>query len=74
MNKVQLIFNSLADGELKSVVLDLQVQNETGILPPGPARELMKRLVDEVTIPFKNAYQLVQNEPIRRAAFKWASA
>lgn len=74
MNKVQEIFNSLSDSELKSVVMDLKSQDETGILPAGPARDLIKRIVDEVNIPNGDALQIVQREPMRRAAFKWASA
>ena len=73
MNKVQEIFNSLSDSELKSVVMDLKSQDETGILPAGPARDLIKRIVDEVNIPNGDALQIVQREPMRRAAFKWAS-
>lgn len=74
MNKLQAIFNSLSDVALKAVVLDLQHQDETGVLPAGPARDLIQRVVDEVNIPFNDAFQIVQHEPIRRAAFKWAKA
>jgi len=74
MNPVQVIFNNLSDAQLKAVVLDLQHQDETGILPAGPARELIQRLVEETNIPSKDAFQLVQHEPVRRAAFKWAAA
>lgn len=73
MNKLQAIFNSLPDDELKAVMLDLQHQDETGILPAGPARNLAQRLVDEVEIPFVDAFKIVQHEPLRRAAYKWAS-
>lgn len=73
MNKVQQIFHALSDAELKAVILDLNTQDETGILPSGAARELIKRLVDETEIPFKDAFQLVQHEPYRRAAVKWAA-
>lgn len=73
MNKLQAIFDSLPDAELKAVVVDLQRQNETGVLPKGPARELARRVVTEVGVPFSDASQIVRTEPIRRAAFKWAT-
>lgn len=74
MNKVQTIFNSLPDAALRLVVLDLQRLDETGILPLGAARDLIGRLVEEVNIPYNDSFQLVLHEPIRRAAFKWASS
>lgn len=74
MSPMQAIFNGLSDDQLKAIVRDLQEQDETGILPHGPARELQARIVAETGVPTKDAFQLVQHEPLRRAAFKWAAA
>ena len=74
MNSVQVIFNDMSDDQLKAVVRDLQQQDQTGILPSGPARDLAKRLVSETNVSANDAFQLVQHEPLRRAAFKWAAA
>lgn len=74
MSSVQLIFNALTDAQLRAVVLDLQSQDESGVLPQGPARELVRRIVAETQVSFNDAFQLVQHEPLRRAAFKWAAS
>lgn len=74
MSPVKALYNALSDAQLKAVVRDLQQQDETGVLPPGPARELAQRLVAETKVPVSDAFHLVQHEPLRRAAFKWASA
>lgn len=73
MSLMQAIFNGLNDDQLKAIVRDLQHQDETGILPPGPARDLQKRIVSETGVSSNDAFQLVQHEPLRRAAFKWAA-
>lgn len=73
MSTVQVIFGALSDDQLKAVVRDLQHQDETGILPSGPARDLQKRIVTETGVSANDAFQLMQHEPLRRAAFKWAA-
>lgn len=74
MSPVVAIFNDLSDEALKAIVRDLQQQDATGVLPDGPARALSERLVTEVGVSRADAFNLVQHEPLRRAAFKWAAA
>jgi hypothetical protein len=72
MNKVAAIFSSLRDDELKEVVLDLRVMDETGVLPDGSARRLCDRLVTEAGILPNEARNLVFHHTLRVAAFRWA--
>lgn len=72
VSPVSAIFESLTDGQLKAVIRDLQQQEETGIIPEGAARQLAQRLVVEIGIAHKDAFQLVQQVPMRLAAYKWA--
>ncbi len=74
MNPVQKILTSLTDEDLKAIIRDIIVLDETGVLPSGAARNLANRLVQEVSIPFNDALTIAQREPMRIAAFKWASA
>lgn len=74
MNKIQSIIESLPEHQLMSVVQDIHTQKETGILPSGAARDLMRRIVEETGIPYNDAFSVVQSEPLHIAAFKWVQA
>lgn len=72
MNRVTAVFNSLSDDDLKAVVRDLRVMDETGVLPDGSARRLCERLVTESGILPNEARNLVFHHTLRVAAFRWA--
>lgn len=72
MNKVHKAFNSLSKEDLKAIIRDLIALDETGVLPRGPARDLASSIAQTAGIPEKDALTLVQREPLRIAAFKWA--
>lgn len=74
MNKINDIFDALTDNDLRAIVLELHRKKETGELPDGTARKLILHLTDAFAMPFSVAFDLVQLEPVRRAALKWAES
>lgn len=73
-NPVKLVFDSLTDEQLRTIVTELRVQYDTGTLPSEcTARDLIRTLKEKYHLPGPAAYDLVQLESLRRAAFKWAA-
>lgn len=69
--KIQAIFDSISDDDLRAAVRELRELEECGVLPSGVVRDLRARLV-EVGVPENDAGKVVDSIIYRMAAFKWA--
>lgn len=70
-NKVQAIFASISDDDLRMAVHEIKELEERGVLPVGVVRELRTRLV-AAGVPESDAVKVVDTSIYRMAAFKWA--
>lgn len=69
--KVQAIFASLSDDDLREAVREIKELEECGVLPAGVVREVRARLVG-TGVPETDAVKVVDSSIYRMAAYKWA--
>lgn len=70
-SKVQAIFSSLSDDDLREAVHEIKELEERGVLHGGVIREIRARLV-AAGVPENDAVKVVDASIYRIAAFKWA--
>lgn len=70
-NKVQAIFASISDDDLRKAVYEINELEQLGALPVGVVREIRARLV-AAGVPENDAVKVVDASIYRIAALKWA--
>lgn len=72
MNEIHSLIGSLADDELKQVVVHLKIVDNCEVVPPGALRYVVGRLAASLRMTEQDALGHVRYAVLERAARKWA--